>query len=135
MKRNYEEIICRSVQVSEKGDDSMAVDKSLISGSTMMLLMKLLEGRDMYGYEMIESLRSRSENVFELKDGTLYPLLHTMESKGYVASYEREASGKTRKYYSLTKAGKKQLREKEEEWKEYTRAVSSVMGGVCYGEA
>ena len=77
----------------------MAVDKSLISGSTMMLLMKLLEGRDMYGYEMIESLRSRSENVFELKAGTLYPLLHTMESKGYVASYEREASGKTRKYY------------------------------------
>ena len=135
MKRNYEEIICRSVQVSEKRDDSMAVDKSLISGSTMMLLMKLLEGRDMYGYEMIESLRSRSENVFELKAGTLYPLLHTMESKGYVASYEREASGKTRKYYSLTKAGKKQLREKEEEWKEYTRAVSSVMGGVCYGEA
>ena len=60
----------------------MAVDKSLISGSTMMLLMKLLEGRDMYGYEMIESLRSRSENVFELKAGTLYPLLHTMESKG-----------------------------------------------------
>lgn len=113
----------------------MAVDKSLISGSTMMLLMKLLEGRDMYGYEMIESLRSRSENVFELKAGTLYPLLHTMEAKGYVASYEREASGKTRKYYSLTKAGKKQLREKEEEWKEYTRAVSSVMGGVCYGEA
>ena len=113
----------------------MAVDKSLISGSTMMLLMKLLEGRDMYGYEMIESLRSRSENVFELKAGTLYPLLHTMESKGYVASYEREASGKTRKYYSLTKAGKKQLREKEEEWNEYTRAVSSVMGGVCYGEA
>lgn len=113
----------------------MAVDKSLISGSTMMLLMKLLEGRDMYGYEMIESLRIRSENVFELKAGTLYPLLHTMEAKGYVASYEREVSGKTRKYYSLTKAGKKQLREKEDGWKEYMRAVSSVMGGVCYGEA
>lgn len=113
----------------------MAVDKSLISGSTMMLLMKLLEEKDMYGYEMIESLRKRSENVFELKAGTLYPLLHGMEAKGYVESYEREAAGKKRKYYSLTKAGKKQLRGKEEEWKEYTKAVSSVLGGVCYGQA
>lgn len=113
----------------------MAVDKSLISGSTMMLLMKLLEGKDMYGYEMIESLRERSENVFELKAGTLYPLLHGMEDKGYVKSYEQEVLGKTRKYYSLTKAGKKQLKGKEAEWKEYTKAVSNVLGGVCYGEA
>ena len=52
----------------------MAVDKSLVSGSTMMLILKLLEEKDMYGYEMIETLREKSENVFELKAGTLYPL-------------------------------------------------------------
>ena len=51
----------------------MAVDKSLVSGSTMMLILKLLEEKDMYGYEMIETLREKSENVFELKAGTLYP--------------------------------------------------------------
>lgn len=113
----------------------MSIDKSLISGSTMMMLLKLLEGKDMYGYEMIESLRERSENVFELKAGTLYPLLHAMEDKGYVKSYEQEVPGKTRKYYSLTKAGKKQLKGKEEEWKKYTKAVANVLGGVCYGEA
>ena len=113
----------------------MAVDKSLISGSTMMLIMKLLEGKDMYGYEMIERLREQSENVFELKAGTLYPLLHSMEEKGYVESSEQSVAGKTRKYYSLTKAGKRQLGKKEEEWKEYSKAVANVLGGVCFGQA
>ena len=45
----------------------MSVDKTLLSGSTSMLLLKLLEEKDLYGYEMIESLRARSNNVFELK--------------------------------------------------------------------
>ena len=67
----------------------MKVDKSLISGSTTMLLLKLLEEKDMYGYEMIEARRERSQNVFELKAGTLYPLLHSMEEKGLLAVYEK----------------------------------------------
>ena len=54
----------------------MAIDKMLIAGSTGMMLLKLLSEKDMYGYEMIETLRERSQNVFELKAGTLYPLLH-----------------------------------------------------------
>lgn len=111
----------------------MAIDKSLMSGSTMMLILKLLEEKDMYGYEMIETLREKSENVFELKAGTLYPLLHGMEEKGYVEAYEQEAAGKTRKYYAITKEGKKQLSAKKKEWEAYTKAVFGVMGGVCYG--
>lgn len=110
----------------------MAVEKSLISGSTAMLIMKLLEEKDMYGYEMIETLREKSENVFELKAGTLYPLLHMLEEKRYLTSWEQDAGGKTRKYYGLTKAGKKQLAKKEEEWKEYSRAVVKVLGGACH---
>lgn len=98
-----------------------------------MLLLKLLEEKEMYGYEMIQTLREKSENVFELKAGTLYPLLHGMEEKGYITSYEQEALGKIRKYYALTKAGKKQLRMKETEWRTYTRAVSNVLGGLYYG--
>lgn len=111
----------------------MAVDKSLISGSMTMLLLKLLEEKDMYGYEMIETLRSKSNQVFELKAGTLYPLLHTLEGKQLVTAYEQEANGKVRKYYSLTKEGKRVLREKQEEWKEYASGVQGVMGGVLYG--
>ena len=109
----------------------MAVDKSLVSGSTMMLILKLLEEKDMYGYEMIETLREKSENVFELKAGTLYPLLHGLEEKEFVKSYEQEAGGKTRKYYSITREGKKQLRAKEKEWKEYAGAVPTNGKVAC----
>lgn len=111
----------------------MPIDKSLISGSTTMLLLKLLSEKDMYGYEMIESLQKKSSNVFELKAGTLYPLLHSLEAKNYLGSYEENAGGKTRKYYSITKAGRKYLKSKEEEWNEYTGAVAQVLGGVVYG--
>ena len=65
----------------------MAVEKSLVSGSMTMLTLKLLSEKDMYGYEMIETLRNRSQNVFELKAGTLYPLLHGLEEKGMVTGY------------------------------------------------
>lgn len=105
----------------------MGVDKSLISGSTTMLLLKLLEEKDMYGYEMIETLRERSENVFELKAGTLYPLLHGLEEKGLLRVYEKQAGGKVRKYYSITKQGKKVLGDKKAEWETYSRAVASVL--------
>jgi len=111
----------------------MSIDKSLISGSMTLLLLKLLEEKDMYGYEMIDTLRRRSNNVFELKAGTLYPLLHSLESKRLLNSYEEEAGGKLRKYYSLTSDGRKVLREKEKEWKEYADGVSGVLGGLNYG--
>lgn len=105
----------------------MKVDKTLISGSTAMLLLKLLSEKDMYGYEMIETLRNRSQNVFELKAGTLYPLLHQMEEKGFLTSFEKEVSSKMRKYYSITKEGRKQLEKKTEEWTAYTDAVTKVL--------
>ena len=105
----------------------MSVDKTLLSGSMTMLLLKLLEEKDMYGYEMIETLQKKSQNVFNLKAGTLYPLLHSLENKEYLKSYEKEANGKVRKYYSLTKEGKRYLKEKKEEWQEYTQAVTNVL--------
>lgn len=113
----------------------MAVDRSLISGSTTMLLLKLLSEKDMYGYEMIETLGQKSNNVFELKAGTLYPLLHSMEEKKWLTAYENEAGGKVRKYYSITKEGRKYLDSKREEWQEYAGAVAQVLGGACYGMA
>lgn len=105
----------------------MAVDKSLISGSTTMLILRLLEEKDMYGYEMIETLQKKSQNVFQLKAGTLYPLLHTLEEKGYLTSYEDSTGQKVRKYYSITKNGKKFLSQKKEEWKEYSAAVANIL--------
>lgn len=95
-----------------------------------MLLMKLLEESDMYGYQMIEELRKRSDHTFDLKAGTLYPLLHGLEEKGWVTSYlEDMDSARPRKYYHLTTAGKERLTEKEKEWIRYARAVDRVLEG------
>ena len=105
----------------------MAVDKSLLTGSSTMLVLKLLSEKDMYGYEMIDTLRKKSQNVFEFKAGTLYPLLHGLEEKEMLKSYEQEYLGKTRKYYSITKEGRKLLKTKTEEWNEYSGAIVSVL--------
>ena len=101
----------------------MAIERALVSGSMAMLVMKLLSEKDMYGYEMIDTLRQKSQNVFELKAGTLYPLLHSLEEKGLLTVYEQDVAGKTRKYYSLTRQGRGFLEKKIEEWKEYSAAV------------
>lgn len=110
----------------------MKIDKSLMSGSTSMLILRLLENTDMYGYQMIEELKKLSQNIFTLKAGTLYPLLHSLEQKKMIESYETTESGRPRKYYRLTKDGRKMLNEKKEEWKVYTSAVNKVLGGHCY---
>ncbi|MEY8338582.1 PadR family transcriptional regulator [Lachnospiraceae bacterium 62-35] len=110
----------------------MPVDKTLLSGSTSLLILKLLSEKDMYGYEMIETLEKRSENVFELKAGTLYPLLHNLVSQGFLSCYEEDAGGKVRKYYHITVEGLRRLKDKEKEWKEYANAMIHVLGGVIY---
>jgi DNA-binding PadR family transcriptional regulator len=108
----------------------MAVDKSLQTGSTTMLLLKLLEEQDLYGYQMIERLEERSNNVFALKAGTLYPLLHNMEEQGLLTSYEQTAeTGRKRKYYSITKKGRELLSAKEKEWNVFSGAVNKVLQG------
>ena len=110
----------------------MATDASLFSGSMTMLVLKLLSEKDMYGYEMIDTLKQRSNNVFEMKAGTLYPLLHSLVEKKCLTSYEQEFNGKTRKYYGITPIGKVLLKEKEKVWHEYSKAVVNVIGELHY---
>ena len=94
-----------------------------------MMVMKLLIEGDMYGYQIIQQLADRSENVFQLKAGTLYPLLHTLEQKGYITSYENMAdNSKLRRYYHITEDGRKSLLNKESEWKSYVHAVNLMLG-------
>jgi DNA-binding PadR family transcriptional regulator len=104
-----------------------------MTGSTTMLILRLLENSDMYGYQMIEELEKRSQNIFTLKAGTLYPILHTLEQQNMIESYNAEFdSVRPRKYYHLTKNGKKLLEEKKAEWKTYSSAVNQVLGGINY---
>lgn len=111
----------------------MKIDRSLLAGSTSLLLLRLLAEEDLYGYQMIERLRARSDDTFTLKAGTLYPLLHTLETTGWVTSYDRAADGaRVRRYYHLTDAGHARLQEKCAEWETFSDAVNRVLRG---GEA
>lgn len=108
----------------------MKFDKGLIAGSSTLLVLTLLEGGDMYGYQMIEALSRRSNDAFQMKEGTLYPILHALEKGKYLAAYQQEApTGRQRKYYKLTRRGKTLLDEKRAEWAAFHRGVEDVLSG------
>ena len=108
----------------------MPADKNMISGNTTMLILKLLEEKDMYGYQIIEELSQKSESIFHLKTGTLYPILHGLERDGMVTSFDEHAGNqRIRKYYRLTSQGKGQLKKKQSEWNAYANAVNHIMEG------
>ena len=106
----------------------MKIEKSLLSGSTPMLVLALLKDGDKYGYEMVAELARRSNNTFLLKEGTLYPLLHTLEKNSWVKSYIKVTdSGRERKYYHLTEEGRFHLEYKKQEWALFSEQVNSVL--------
>lgn len=107
--------------------------KGLMSGSTALLVLHLISIKDMYGYEIIRELEARSENVFSLKEGTLYPVLHGLEKDGLTISYMQSSdSGKKRKYYRITKKGAATLKQKKAEWKAFSEGVDNVIGEFSY---
>lgn len=109
----------------------MAMDKGLIGGSTVLMLLSLLNEKDYYGYEIIKEIERRSSNVFQFKEGTVYPLLHRMEGQGLIQSYKEKAeTGKERKYYQITAKGKTQLTAEQKQWSVFTASVQQVTGGV-----
>lgn len=112
----------------------MSADKNALLGNTTMLILKLLEEKDMYGYQIIEELSQKSEELFRLKTGTLYPILHGLENDGVVMSYDEKADNqRIRKYYHLTSRGKDLLAKKQVEWKVTAAVVSRIMnGGAAY---
>ena len=109
----------------------MEFDKTLLSGSNARLVLSLLKDGDKYGYEMVQELKRRSDNVFALKEGTLYPLLHALEKAGEVESYYRTApTGRERRYYRLTRKGEDRLRDKVREWRVFSESVNTVLNAV-----
>ena len=107
------------------------MDKRYMALGTSMLVLRLLEQESMYGYQIIRELEQQSRNVFQLQEGTLYPILHTLEKDGAVKSYEKEApTGRMRKYYRITRKGLRLLDEKKEEWVEFTHTVNAILAGT-----
>ena len=88
----------------------MRFERELLKGLAPTLVMELLTRQAMYGYELSEALAKRSNGIFHLGKGTLYPLLYNLEAKKLiVGAWQSAPTGRQRKYYSLTAKGKRQL--------------------------
>jgi PadR family transcriptional regulator PadR len=108
----------------------MGFDRELLKGSIALLILKLLSERDMYGYEIIQEARRRSEDAFEFKEGTLYPALHQLHKRGFLHSEWRTGkNGRQRKYYGLTARGRSAAREGRRSWALFTKMVNAVLHG------
>lgn len=106
----------------------MKINKELLKGSTSILILSLLNTKPMYGYEIIKEMDKRSNGVFNFKEGTLYPLLHSLESENIIEAYWSEGDGaRKRKYYKITNKGKLHIKEKKEEWATFRTAVDKVL--------
>lgn len=96
-----------------------------------MLVLKLLEDEEKYGYQIISELKEKSEERFTLKEGTLYPILYRLEDEKLVESKWSEPEGKKvpRKYYGITKAGRQELVDIEKLWRDIYRSAAKIMEG------
>ncbi|MGQ9677472.1 MAG: PadR family transcriptional regulator [Chloroflexota bacterium] len=105
------------------------VDRELKRGTLEMVLLKLLSVRQMYGYELVSTLEKLGGPQFQLKEGTLYPVLYRLEDAGYIeARWETLGRGVPRKYYRLTTAGAEQLRVLVGDWRTFIEAVDRILG-------
>lgn len=105
----------------------MKFSKELLKGSTVTLILAVIENEDMYGYKIVKEIDMKSDGAFTMKEGTLYPILHSLEKNDFVESYWEEFDGRNRKYYHITKKGTKELNRKKEEWREYSKSLNKVL--------
>lgn len=105
----------------------MAIDKGYIAGSSRLLVLKMLEEKSYYGYEMIKTLKERSNDVFDMKEGTLYPILHKLENDGYIVSSQVLVDSRTRKVYTITTKGLKELQKEQKQYEEFSTAMNQVL--------
>lgn len=100
----------------------------LAKGSTELLVLSLLQGRRLHGYEVIKEIRARSDGRLNVGEGSLYPLLHRLERDGMVTAEWGGIPGRDRRYYALTTRGEAALNERRTEWRRHVLAVESVLG-------
>jgi DNA-binding PadR family transcriptional regulator len=101
-----------------------------IKGHLDGLLMAILELAPCHGYGIIEQLRTRSDDIFDLPEGTVYPALHRLERNGMVTSKEEPVGGRTRRVYRLSNSGRTALAKRRRDWSRFAFAVSTVLGAA-----
>lgn len=108
----------------------LEINKEVLKGHIDTLILSLLHNRDMYGYEIAKIVREKSDNQFELKEGTLYLSLKRLEKNGWISSYwgDEQGPGGRRKYYKITSTGEEGFEEKRLEWEFVRDVIDSFLG-------
>ena len=99
-----------------------------LKGHLDLLLLSVLSNGPAHGYAIIESLRTRSEDVFDLPEGTVYPALHRLEDQGLLKSNWSEDTGRRKRVYQLTPKGQEALNTRQDEWLKFSKAVNATVG-------
>lgn len=99
----------------------------VLKGHLDALVLAAIEHEPAHGYAIIQRLRRRSDEVFRLPEGTVYPALHRLERDGLVKSRWTAASGRRRRVYRLTRSGSEALAVRRLEWRTFSRAVEAVL--------
>jgi len=100
----------------------------LPQGTLDMLILKVVALEAIHGYGIAQRLQQISNDVLQVQQGSLYPALHRLENKGFLAAdWRASETGREAKYYSLTKQGAKQLEVEDENWQRLSTAVKLVM--------
>jgi len=112
-----------------KQDGTMSTNKSeLLLGTLDMLALRTLALEPMHGWGLSQRIEQISQGVFQINQGSLYPALQRLKRKGLIISEWRMTENNRRaKYYEITRAGRKQLRQEVEEWGKITSAVNRIL--------
>lgn len=109
-------------------------NSNFLSGVPELMVLRLLQDREMYGYEIVQAIQAQSHGALSFGEGVVYPVLHGLEKDGALKSRRREVSGRSRVYYSLTSRGVRRLSDLTDTWATTTQAIQNVLKGglnVC----
>lgn len=105
------------------------LDRELKKGSAELLILSLIEHRPRHGYEISKLIEARSEGVLRFNVASFYPLLYRLEQRGFIEGRWVEKAGqRRRRYYRLTAAGKKMLKEQRSIWRDFVNAMNQITG-------
>jgi PadR family transcriptional regulator PadR len=104
------------------------MDHKLLTGTVEMLMLEVISLGPSYGYEIAQTVLSRSGGRFELKEGSFYPALHRLERQKLLDASWSEFEGRRRKYYRLTAAGRHLLNTRRKDWQMFAAGVNGVLG-------
>lgn len=98
------------------------------NGVPELLILKLLQNREMYGYELVKAIHETTGEELRYGEGSVYPVLHGLEAGKFVRTHQREVGGRVRTYYRLTPAGRKRLDSMASNFERTVKAVRLVLG-------